>query len=150
MYVSAVYQTPKFDDYILVMPEGSVFLCPSTLRRKVTVADLTPVDMGTCASVAEWLELEKAIELDLYDTKTMFIFKPLAIATHPIRAARLELGLSQSELARLVGISKRRIMVIQGKDFDLGTVRAKNALEIASVLGLDPHVFLQKTNGLPD
>lgn len=139
MLIKAIYNAPDERKYLVLLPDGHYFLCPVDLGRRVTFQDLSPVEIEALP-VNYWKCISEH-EIDTYEPSLLIHFAILGLTPNPIKAARYELQLTQAELGTLCGLSKRRIQRIETKGFDLGTIRAKNALSLIDVLGLDINLF---------
>ena len=60
----------------------------------------------------------------------------------PLLAARIAAGLTQKQLAELSGVNSRQIQKVEAGEIKAGNMTAKNLLEIADALGVDPRELI--------
>lgn len=63
--------------------------------------------------------------------------------TIPLRAARIDAGLTQKQLAETAGVNIRLVQKIEGGEAEAANLTAKNLLALADALGVDPRSLIK-------
>lgn len=68
----------------------------------------------------------------------------IALDENKLKAARINAGMTQQQLADASGVNIRQIRRVELGTSDAGNMSARNLLAIADVLGVDPRSLLDK------
>ena len=132
MLIKEIYTGPTAQYDIIELPDGSLYRFNIVPSRALTADDLEPVKLAIPA------ELYKK-KLQPYEGALRSMqMKYFGLTDVPIKAARMDEGMTQQQLADKAGVHIRQIQKVESGEVKAGNMAAQTLLSIADALGADP------------